>query len=157
MVQIEIFHRFSWRRSTPWTNHATCSPGDNSLLDDQGDLVCVTGCSGVVSATTFYCTDQNLIEDWVTGTRTYLYTLHTTDISTGFEARQLYRHFVYLFAFGLFIIFSGSLLECFCKIIFCMKEIELAVQIVMTVHLINQLKLTLYGFILQVQISFTVQ
>ncbi len=142
MVQIEIFHRLSWRRSTPWTNHATCFPGNDSLLDAQGHLICVTGCSGVVSDTTFYCTDQNLIEDWVTGTRTYFYTLNTTDISTGFEARQLHGCFVYLFVFGFY--FSGLLLECFCKIIFCMKEIELAVQSVMTVHLINQLKLKLW-------------
>ena len=87
MLQIMITHRIAWRRS--WSETTECeeshkntttpfyaSPGEN--------LYCVEGCSGVVGEMTFFCTDFSILEDWVTGERSYIYNISTN--ITYFEA-----------------------------------------------------------------------
>ena len=73
----------SWRRSRD--DNILCSPEAQTLLGAQtGSLVCDEGCFGDVGLMSYHCTDFSVEEDWVTGTRTYTYTLPSP--STSFEA-----------------------------------------------------------------------
>ena len=83
-LQIEIIHRVAWRASFRF-GEVYC---DQTTISSQtllygGDLVCQSGCSGIVGNMSFYCTDFSISEDWTTGGRTYTYS--ATGI-TSFEA-----------------------------------------------------------------------
>ncbi len=72
-----MFLRLSWRQSG--SNNPQCSPQQQTQINSQGDIQCTLGCTGIVSDTRLYCTDFNLIEDWVTGTRTFLHNPNSID------------------------------------------------------------------------------
>ena len=80
--QIQIFHRVSWRRSRD--QNSACKPDEGTLLNGQGSLECRSGCLGTVGDMSFHCTDFSILEDWVTGTRAYNYTLPAS--TSSFEA-----------------------------------------------------------------------
>ena len=88
MLQIMITHRIAWRRS--WTSGNTQCEESHKNTTTQfyassgNNLNCIVGCSGVVGAMAFFCTDFSLFEDWVTGERSYIYNIGTG--STYFEA-----------------------------------------------------------------------
>lgn len=41
------------------------------------ELICDIGCSSVLVSLNFFCTDINLLEDWVTGERSNVYNIST--------------------------------------------------------------------------------
>ena len=80
MLQIMITHRIAWRRSWSGTTECEESDKDTTTLfyaSSGENLNCAVGCSGVVGAMTFFCTDFSLFEDWVTGERSYIYNIGT--------------------------------------------------------------------------------
>ena len=71
-LQIEMSHRFAWRRS--WSgNNCTQNTIDSRALIGGGTLYCRSGCSGSVGNLNFYCTDFSTSEDWSAGERSYIY------------------------------------------------------------------------------------
>lgn len=83
-LQLEITHRMAWRRTS--SSNTACNTADIGTirLFGSGSLTCRSGCSGTVGSLEFYCTDFDVVEDWVTGDRTYIYNIGTS--VTSFEA-----------------------------------------------------------------------
>ena len=73
-MQIRFFHRIAWRR-TATTNFCTSSDIGTDKLFGTGDLVCASGCSGLVGNLSYFCTDFSVLEDWVSGERSFTYNI----------------------------------------------------------------------------------
>lgn len=82
-MQIEVTHRIAWRRS--WSGLG-CTDSDIGTLRTFGfgNVDCRDGCSGRLGNLTFHCTDFDLVEDWISGERTYITDIGTSVIN--FEA-----------------------------------------------------------------------
>ena len=74
----------AWRRS--YNVDTGCDESDigTTRLFGLGSLTCRSGCSGTMGSLQFYCTDFDVIEDWIAGDRTYVYDIGTN--VTYFEA-----------------------------------------------------------------------
>ncbi|XP_033103598.1 integrin beta-like protein A [Anneissia japonica] len=74
---IEISWRISWRRSVSSGYFCDDSAIENGVLKSgEGDLDCVSPCSGGVDLT-FYCTDFSVSEDWSSGVNTVTFSSGT--------------------------------------------------------------------------------
>ena len=75
-MQIRFSHRIAWRGTHSTTlNCASTDIGTNKLFGFGYHLVCASGCSGTVGNLTFFCTDVSVLEDWVSGERSFTYNI----------------------------------------------------------------------------------
>ena len=74
-MQIRFFHRIAWRRTYSPNLNCTSSDIGTDKLFGTGDLVCANGCSGLVGNLSFFCTDVSVLEDWVSGERSFTYNI----------------------------------------------------------------------------------
>ena len=72
-VQVQITHRVTLRQTTcTWLTI-------NTATLNVGRLVCQSGCSGNIGASTLSCTDFNAFDGWNSGERTYTYNFGITE------------------------------------------------------------------------------
>lgn len=79
-TQIVISHRIAWRRS--WRPSTMCDSSHIGTMTTfnaaSEELICDIGCSSVLVNLNFFCTDINLLEDWVTGAGSNVYNISTS-------------------------------------------------------------------------------
>ena len=78
LIQVQITHRVTLRRTTCTISTATLS---------SGQLVCQIGCPvNVTGSSAFSCTDFGVLDSWSTGEGTYYYNFDYTTHQPYFEA-----------------------------------------------------------------------
>jgi RHS repeat-associated protein len=71
-IPVQITQRYGWRRD--FSADTMCDEDkirSQILTGETGDLWCMTGCQGSLGSVQVYCTDFNLIDDWMVGERTF--------------------------------------------------------------------------------------
>ena len=82
---MEIFFHVSWRRSFDRETFCDQSIINSGTLIGEGQLRCLSGCSGTISSMSFICTDFSIEEDWTFGERLLTHTFDGgPDITIGF-------------------------------------------------------------------------
>ncbi len=77
---MEISFRISWKRSSSG-NFCDVNKVKSKTLQGSGSLRCQSGCLGIISSMSYFCTDFSVVDDWTLGEKQFSYTFDLSQIS----------------------------------------------------------------------------
>ena len=79
---MQILYYISWRGDGAPGSHCSSSiVGNDTLVQGEGNIGCLYGCSSIITEMTFYCTEFSIMDNWSFGSRSLTYNFSTFDQS----------------------------------------------------------------------------
>ena len=71
---MQISYYISWKGSTaPGSRCSSSTVGNDTLVQGEGNIACLYGCSSIITEMTFYCTEFSNVDNWSFGSRSLMY------------------------------------------------------------------------------------